>query len=175
VEWHRDQVTITITFADDTTERYDTNNLFEAWEKITQKIPNATKLLLAQPNPTSQQLLDSASPNKSLVLTTRDPIPKWYLILNKNCYPATRNRKGKVFITPDAAPVTVPSYLYTANAWGKGFIQSAMSGSFPIPQEHTLDNDTVKIDQLTIKRLTQLIYKKTNRKPPNAIKNGIQN
>jgi hypothetical protein len=46
VEWHRDQVTITITFADDTTERYDTNSLFEAWEKITPKIPNATKLPL---------------------------------------------------------------------------------------------------------------------------------
>jgi hypothetical protein len=43
VEWHRDQITITITFAYDTTEKYDTNNLFEACEKITQKFPTLLK------------------------------------------------------------------------------------------------------------------------------------
>jgi hypothetical protein len=89
------------------------------------------------------------------------------------CHP--QPQRQSLHHPPDAAFVTLPSNLYTANAWGKGFTQSAMCDSFPIPQEYTLDNDTVKIDQLTIKRLTQLIYKKTKRKPPNAIKNGIQN
>jgi hypothetical protein len=39
VKWHRDHVTITITFADMTKESYDTNNLYEAWESAIKKIP----------------------------------------------------------------------------------------------------------------------------------------
>jgi hypothetical protein len=105
------------------------------------------------------------------VLTTRGEQTNFYIILNSQCFPATRNHKGQVFITlPDAGPVPLPPNLSRANAWGKGYTALSMEDSVPTPNEFAFDNDSTKLDQLTIKRLTQLIYQKTKRKAPNAIK-----
>jgi hypothetical protein len=56
--------------------------------------------------------------------------------------------------------------------WGKGYTEKAKAkiDTFPIPQEVTFDKEGITLDKYTIKTLTRLVYRKTKRKPPNAIK-----
>jgi hypothetical protein len=47
--------------------------------------------------------------------------------------------------------------------------------TFPIPQEFTFDKEGTTLDKYTIKTLTRLVYRKTKRKSPNAIKKWNKN
>jgi hypothetical protein len=65
--WHRDQVTITIEFADESKEKYDTQKLFKAWKDATKAIAKPLKKLIAEPN--GHQNLDYAVVPRTTILT----------------------------------------------------------------------------------------------------------
>jgi hypothetical protein len=168
VMWHRDQVTLTIEFANKSKEKYDTRKLYKSWRHITSTISKPLKKLLAKPEEITQNTIDATREGTPLVLITRST-KEWSIILNHQCLPATRNHKGVVFISPDASPIAPPLDLALPARWGKGYTGKAKSDTYPIPQEFTFDKELTIHDNFPIKALTRLVYKKTKENLPTQL------
>jgi hypothetical protein len=83
VKWQRDHIHIKITFDDNTSETFNTNNLYKAWASLIKAIPTTINQFLRQPEPSLQNLNTKTlapspfySPNeKQWYITHRN---KWY-------------------------------------------------------------------------------------------------
>jgi hypothetical protein len=162
VQWHRDQVNITIRYSSDPTDKevIDSRKLYQNWKAVWKAIPPRIKTLLLEPEIGP----DPAKDNKTVVISTSKN--EWLIIRNTQGIPTHTNDKGQIVATGDT-PVPLPEDISYAARWGSQYIKPRRN-CFPLPSDYSLGGSQIPLDKLTIKAITIIIsYKK--RRPPNAL------